>query len=51
MEASAMDVSALLRDVRAPTMVLHRRGDRAIPYAAGAPFLVQMEGVALRAGL
>ncbi|HEX2735717.1 MAG TPA: alpha/beta fold hydrolase [Polyangiaceae bacterium] len=31
----AMDVSDLLSSVRARTTVLHRRGDRAIPYAAG----------------
>lgn len=31
----AMDVTDLLRDVRVRATVFHRRGDRAIPYAAG----------------
>jgi pimeloyl-ACP methyl ester carboxylesterase/DNA-binding CsgD family transcriptional regulator len=40
-------VTGLLADVRAPTLVLHRRDDRAIPYAAGRALAAQIPGARL----
>jgi pimeloyl-ACP methyl ester carboxylesterase/DNA-binding CsgD family transcriptional regulator len=42
-----MDVRALLAQVRAPTIVVHRRGDRAIPYAHGRELAAAIPGARL----
>ncbi len=41
------DVRAELEHVRAPTVVVHRRGDRAIPYAQGRTLAAAIPGAAL----
>lgn len=41
------DVRAELERVRAPTLVVHRRGDRAIPYAQGRALAAAIPGAAL----
>jgi pimeloyl-ACP methyl ester carboxylesterase/DNA-binding CsgD family transcriptional regulator len=41
------DVRAELNGVRAPTMVCHRRGDRAIPYSLGRKLAAQIPGATL----
>ena len=41
------DVRALLEQVRAPTVVVHRRGDRAIPYACGTDLAAAIPGARL----
>ena len=42
-----LDVRAELERVRAPTQVVHRRGDRAIPYAQGRALAAAIPGAAL----
>jgi DNA-binding NarL/FixJ family response regulator len=42
-----VDVTDLLPQVTAPTLVLHRRDDRAIPYAAGRALAAQIPGARL----
>jgi pimeloyl-ACP methyl ester carboxylesterase len=39
-----MDVTALLDAIRTPTLVLHRRGDRAVPFAAGRELAARIPG-------
>jgi pimeloyl-ACP methyl ester carboxylesterase/DNA-binding CsgD family transcriptional regulator len=41
------DVRAELRQVRAPTLVVHRRGDRAIPYRLGRELAAAIPGATL----
>jgi pimeloyl-ACP methyl ester carboxylesterase/DNA-binding CsgD family transcriptional regulator len=41
------DVRAQLEHVRAPTLVVHRRGDRAIPYRLGRELAATIPGAAL----
>jgi pimeloyl-ACP methyl ester carboxylesterase len=41
-----VDVTALLASVRAPTLVIHRRGDRAIPFEHGRELASQIPGAA-----
>jgi pimeloyl-ACP methyl ester carboxylesterase/DNA-binding CsgD family transcriptional regulator len=41
------DVRALLAQVRAPAVVVHRRGDRAIPYACGRDLAAAIPGARL----
>jgi len=41
------DVRPLLGRVRAPTLVVHRRGDRAIPYACGRDLAASIPGARL----
>jgi pimeloyl-ACP methyl ester carboxylesterase/DNA-binding CsgD family transcriptional regulator len=41
------DVRALLERVRAPTLVVHRRGDRAIPYHLGRELAAAIPGATL----
>ena len=41
------DVRAELKRVRAPTLVVHRRGDRAIPYDLGRELAAAIPGAAL----
>jgi pimeloyl-ACP methyl ester carboxylesterase/DNA-binding CsgD family transcriptional regulator len=41
------DVRAELKGVRAPTTVLHRRGDRAIPYSLGRELAAEIPGATL----
>jgi pimeloyl-ACP methyl ester carboxylesterase len=41
------DVRAELEQVRAPTLVVHRRGDRAIPYRVGRELAAAIPGAAL----
>jgi pimeloyl-ACP methyl ester carboxylesterase/DNA-binding CsgD family transcriptional regulator len=41
------DVRPLLARVRAPTVVVHRRGDRAIPYACGRDLAASIAGARL----
>jgi pimeloyl-ACP methyl ester carboxylesterase/DNA-binding CsgD family transcriptional regulator len=43
----AVDVTGLLEQVRAPTLVLHRRADRAIPYRAGRELAARVPGARL----
>ncbi len=45
--AYRMDVRPLLADVAAPTVVVHRRDDRAIPYACGADLAASIPGARL----
>ena len=42
-----VDVTGLLAQVAAPTLVVHRRDDRAIPYRAGLDLAAQIPGAAL----
>lgn len=42
-----IDVSGLLARVTAPTLVVHRRGDRAIPYRAGRQLAARVPGARL----
>jgi pimeloyl-ACP methyl ester carboxylesterase len=42
-----MNVRALLDRVRAETMVIHRRGDRAVPFEAGRRLAAEIEGARL----
>ncbi|CAM3201788.1 Hydrolase/LuxR domain protein [Prescottella defluvii] len=42
-----IDVSDLLDRVAAPTLVVHRRGDRAIPYGAGRELAARIPGARL----
>ncbi|MCL2533099.1 MAG: alpha/beta fold hydrolase [Nocardiaceae bacterium] len=42
-----IDVTDLLAQVAAPTLVVHRRGDRAIPYRAGRELAAQIPGARL----
>lgn len=42
-----MDVTGLLAQVAAPTLVLHRRDDRAIPYRAGRELAARIPGARL----
>ena len=42
-----LDVRAELERVRAPTLVVHRRGDRAIPYAQGRALAAGIPGATL----
>jgi len=42
-----VQVAELLARVAAPTLVLHRRGDRAIPYRAGRELAAQIRGARL----
>jgi DNA-binding CsgD family transcriptional regulator len=42
-----MDVRSLLERVRAPTVVVHRREDRAIPYACGRDLARSIPGAEL----
>src|SRR3954453_1246982 len=42
-----IDVTDLLAQVSAPTLVVHRRDDRAIPYAAGRELAAQIPGAPL----
>jgi pimeloyl-ACP methyl ester carboxylesterase/DNA-binding CsgD family transcriptional regulator len=46
-EVYRSDVRAELERVRAPTQVVHRRGDRAIPYAQGRALAAAIPGAAL----
>ena len=41
------DVHTELQEVRAPTLVVHRRGDRAIPYACGRDLAATIPGATL----
>jgi DNA-binding CsgD family transcriptional regulator len=43
----ATDVRGLLGDVRAPTLVVHRRGDRAIPFEMGRDLAARIPGARL----
>ncbi|MGF1467612.1 MAG: alpha/beta fold hydrolase [Sandaracinaceae bacterium] len=43
----AMDVRSLLPEVRAPTWVVHRRRDRAVPYEAGRALATGIAGATL----
>lgn len=43
----ATDVRSLLGDVRAPTLVIHRRGDRAIPFELGRDLAARIPGARL----
>jgi pimeloyl-ACP methyl ester carboxylesterase/DNA-binding CsgD family transcriptional regulator len=45
--AYRMDVRPLLEQVRAPTVVVHRRADRAIPYACGRDLAGSIPGARL----
>jgi DNA-binding CsgD family transcriptional regulator len=45
--AYRMDVRPLLEKVRAPTVVVHRRADRAIPYACGRDLAGSIPGARL----
>jgi len=45
--AYELDVSPLLAQVRAPTLVLHRRGDRAVPIAGGRTLAQAIPGAGL----
>jgi pimeloyl-ACP methyl ester carboxylesterase/DNA-binding CsgD family transcriptional regulator len=45
--AYRMDVRPLLEQVRAPTVVVHRRADRAIPYACGHDLAGSIRGARL----
>jgi len=45
----ATDVRGLLGDVRAPTLVVHRRADRAIPFALGRDLASRIPGARLAA--
>ncbi|MCH6229417.1 alpha/beta fold hydrolase [Microbacterium sp. CFH 31415] len=47
-EVYAINVSATAGAVRAPTLVMHRRGDRAIPLALGAGTAAAIPGAELR---
>ena len=43
----ATDVRGLLGDVRTPTLVIHRRGDRAIPFELGRDLAARIPGARL----
>lgn len=46
-EIYAADVSGLLETIRAPALVVHHRGDRAIPFAGGAALASRLPGARL----
>src|SRR5205823_801026 len=46
-EAVSLDVSALLADVRCPTLVLHRRDDRTVDFSHGRDVAAGIPGATL----
>jgi pimeloyl-ACP methyl ester carboxylesterase/DNA-binding CsgD family transcriptional regulator len=42
--AYTVDIRALVREVRGPTLVMHRRGDRAIPFVQGRALAARIPG-------